>query len=228
MTDTPIDLSELTVQAWDVERLIDSANNNKIHDEESVARLAKSMASLGQVTPIIVDRDGVIIAGHGRRLAARKLGWKKIKVIQLPVDEQMARKMRLADNLASNQSYDVKAIGVEMADIGGDLEELSMSIGVTEKFTDIILAEIRGTIDVDLGRMSSDVMGDVDKFGLEGERKMREADEKESPISGAFGFTKLKPSQTIVIKRFMAQVQAEMRCEDPATALIAWIEELGA
>jgi hypothetical protein len=62
------------VERWPLERLIPHARNARTHSEEQVAQIAGSIAEFGFVNPVLVGDDGIIVAGHGRVLAARKLG----------------------------------------------------------------------------------------------------------------------------------------------------------
>jgi ParB-like chromosome segregation protein Spo0J len=71
------------VERWPLERLIPHARNARTHSEEQVAQIAGSIAEFGFVNPVLVGDDGVIVAGHGRVLAARKLGLAEVPVIVL-------------------------------------------------------------------------------------------------------------------------------------------------
>jgi hypothetical protein len=62
-----------TVERWPLDRLIPHARNARTHSEDQVAQIAGSIAEFGFVNPVLVGDDGVIVAGHGRVLAARKL-----------------------------------------------------------------------------------------------------------------------------------------------------------
>ena len=61
------------IERWPLERLIPHARNARTHSEQQVAQIAGSIAEFGFVNPILVGDDGVMVAGHGRVLAARKL-----------------------------------------------------------------------------------------------------------------------------------------------------------
>ena len=63
-----------TAVLWPVEKLIPYANNPRTHSEAQVAHIAKSIEEFGFTNPILVDTKAGILAGHGRLLAARKLG----------------------------------------------------------------------------------------------------------------------------------------------------------
>src|SRR5712691_3937511 len=69
------------IEIWDIQRLIPSARNARTHSDAQVAEIAGSMAAFGFIVPVLVDANGVIIAGHGRVLAARKLKLERVPVI---------------------------------------------------------------------------------------------------------------------------------------------------
>src|SRR5215831_3741973 len=91
----PADHSE----RWPIERLIPYANNARIHTEADLAKIAASIAKWGWTMPVLVDEQGVLIAGHARVGAATKLGLKSIPVIVARGwSEDEKRAYRLADN----------------------------------------------------------------------------------------------------------------------------------
>ena len=71
------------IEHWPPDRLIPHARNARTHSEEQVAQIAGSIAEFGFVNPVLVGDDGVIVAGHGRVMAARKLGLSEAPVIVL-------------------------------------------------------------------------------------------------------------------------------------------------
>ena len=66
------------IERREVDALIPYARNARTHSDEQVAQLAASIKEWGWTTPVLIDEDGGIIAGHGRVMAARKLGIKEI------------------------------------------------------------------------------------------------------------------------------------------------------
>ena len=76
-------LQVLRIELWAVERLIPYARNARTHSDQQVAQIAGSIREFGFVNPVLVDPNGGIIAGHGRVLAARKLGLSEVPVIIL-------------------------------------------------------------------------------------------------------------------------------------------------
>ena len=95
--------TSLKIEMVPVGKVIPNAANPRDHPEWQVAQIAASIEKFGFSNPILLSKSGTIIAGHGRLLAAKKLGWEKVKVIQVPVSRDIAIKARLADNLMSNQ-----------------------------------------------------------------------------------------------------------------------------
>ena len=108
-------LRDLVVERWPVDRLIPYARNARTHSEEQVAQVAASIAEFGWTNPILAGADGIIIAGHARLLAARKLGMTEVPVIVLDhLTESQRRALVLADNrLALNAGWDEEMLRVE-------------------------------------------------------------------------------------------------------------------
>ena len=67
-----------SVEHWPLQRLIPYARNARTHDDDQVSQIAGSIAEFGFVNPILVGDDNVIIAGHGRLLAALQLGLEQV------------------------------------------------------------------------------------------------------------------------------------------------------
>src|SRR5437764_12268285 len=89
----------LRVQVWSIDRLIPYARNPRTHSDAQVAQIAASIREFGFNNPILVDTNAGIIAGHGRLLAARKLGLNEVPVIVLDhLTESQKRAYVLADN----------------------------------------------------------------------------------------------------------------------------------
>ena len=95
--------------------LIPYAKNARTHDEAHVAEIAASIRAFGWTNPILVDGENGVIAGHGRLLAARKLGMATVPVIELAgLSEAEKRAYILADNkLALNAGWDTEMLALE-------------------------------------------------------------------------------------------------------------------
>jgi DNA modification methylase len=115
------------VERRPIEALIPYARNSRTHSDAQVAQIAASMKEWGWTSPILIDETGMIIAGHGRVLAARKLGLAEVPVMVAEGwTEPQKRAYVLADNqLALNAGWDMDMLSNELADLqaqGFDLE----------------------------------------------------------------------------------------------------------
>ena len=126
-------LRDLLVERWQVDRLIPYIRNARTHSEEQVAQVAASIVEFGWTNPILVGADGVIIAGHARLLAARKLGMTEVPVIVLDhLSETQRRALVLADNrLALSAGWDEEMLRVELDSLKADSFDLDL-VGFTD------------------------------------------------------------------------------------------------
>src|SRR5260370_10937164 len=109
-------LSTLKVEVWPLERLIPYARNGRTHSDQQVAQIAASIAEFGFINPVPADSAGGIIVGHGRVLAARKLGHTEVPVIVLGhLNENQKRAFMVADNrLALSAGWDEEMLQLEL------------------------------------------------------------------------------------------------------------------
>ena len=121
-------MTDLQVVTWPVGRLIPYARNARTHSDEQVAQIAASIAEFGWTNPILAGSDGIIIAGHARLLAARKLGMTEVPVIVLDnLTETKRRALVLADNqLALNAGWNEEMLRVELESIRDDGFDLAL------------------------------------------------------------------------------------------------------
>lgn len=105
------------IEHWPLEKLILYARNPRTHSEAQVAQIAASITAFGFNNPILVDTKAGIICGHGRTLAARKLGLSEVPVIVLDhLTDAQKRAYILADNqLALNAGWDDTLLAAELA-----------------------------------------------------------------------------------------------------------------
>ena len=110
-----------------VDKLIPYVNNSRTHSDEQVAQIAASIKEFGWTNPILVDGENGIIAGHGRLMAARKLGYTEVPTIELKDLTKTQRKAYIiADNkLSLNAGWDDEILRFELGELdaaGFDLE----------------------------------------------------------------------------------------------------------
>lgn len=126
---------EPTIMMRDPRTLTPYTNNAKIHTTAQIDKIAGQIHSVGFTQPIVIDKDGVIIAGHGRREAALRLNMTHVPVIVADhLDENEIRAARIADNAVARgeidqdklrfdlgtlyrQDFDLKLTGFELGEI---------------------------------------------------------------------------------------------------------------
>jgi DNA modification methylase len=105
-----------------VDSLIPYVKNSRTHSPDQVAQIAASIKEFGWTNPILIDGDNGIIAGHGRLMAARKLGHKEVPTIELKdLTETQKKAYIIADNrLALNAGWDNEMLTIELNDLLAD------------------------------------------------------------------------------------------------------------
>ncbi|MEI3582172.1 MAG: site-specific DNA-methyltransferase [Alphaproteobacteria bacterium] len=113
---------------YPVDKLIPYARNSRTHNDEQVAQIVASIKEFGFTNPILVGADDVIIAGHGRLLAAQRMGLKEVPVVRLPhLTETQRRALVIADNkIALNAGWDEEMLALEMK----ELEDMDFNLDV--------------------------------------------------------------------------------------------------
>lgn len=122
------------------------ATNAKVHDPRQVKKIAASITEFGWRQPILVDAQMVIIAGHGRLLAAKELGANTIPIMVADdLDETQVRLLRLADNKVAEAPWDEDLLRQELAGLMDDAPDLNFEL------TGFDLDEIGALVGVSLG-----------------------------------------------------------------------------
>lgn len=147
----------MKIEQIKVESLIPYANNAREHSDEQVEQIAASIKKFKFNNPVLVDKESGILAGHGRVLAAKKLGLDTVPCIRLDhLTDVEKRAYILADNqIALNGSYNYDIVTKELQELaslefdtaltGFDLEELTvkpMDYSVLDEADDVKLQEL--------------------------------------------------------------------------------------
>jgi len=135
-------LPKLHIEFWPVDRLVPYQKNARTHSPEQVAQIAASIVEFGFLNPVLVDSSTrIVVAGHGRLLAARKLGLAEVPVVVLDhLSEIQRRAYIIADNrLALNAGWDEPLLAAELGEIDAGGLDLSL-IGFSQEDLDAICA----------------------------------------------------------------------------------------
>jgi hypothetical protein len=192
---------KLKTETWPLANITPYELNVKKHDKEQVARIAASILKSGFDQPIVVDKNGVIIKGHGRRLALIELGRTEAPVIiRDDLSAAQVRAARLADNRVAIGDIDTEMLKVELEDLDFDLLE-----GIfDEKELNFIVA--------DLGDMNSDsFVTDMNAVIADQKTDMTErvaiAEGARVPLAKAFGFKDIAARDQIHITKLMGKAE---------------------
>jgi len=134
-----------------IEGLIPYARNARTHSDAQVAQIAASIREFGFTNPVLVDGANGIIAGHGRVLAARKLGLTTVPCIELShLNETQRRAYILADNkLALNAGWDEELLGLELQQLQADDFDVSLAGFGAEELAALLADKTEGLTDPD-------------------------------------------------------------------------------
>ena len=127
----------MNIKNIDPETLIPRQSNSRTHSNEQIGQIAASITEFGFTNPILVDSDNVIVAGHGRAMAAIRLGLELVPTVELSgLTDTQIKAYVIADNqLALNAGWDFDILGAELE----ELKELDFDIdllGFDEGMTD--------------------------------------------------------------------------------------------
>lgn len=111
--------SLLKIELRSISSLIPYQNNARVHSDAQIAQIAASIKEFGFTNPVLLDGENGIIAGHGRVMAARKLGIENVPCIELTyLSEAQKKAYVLADNkLALNATWDDALLEIELQEL---------------------------------------------------------------------------------------------------------------
>ena len=143
-----------SIEPLRIDELRPYARNPRTHSDDQVAKLAASLVEFGWTMPILVNDELEVIAGHGRILAARRLGLDAVPVIRLAhLSPEQVRAYRIADNkLALDAGWDEELLAAEFHELNGAGYDLGLT-GFSAEELDELLAPIGD---------GSDLVGDPD------------------------------------------------------------------
>lgn len=113
--------------------IVPYAKNAKKHDKKQIDNVAESIRQYGFVQPIVVDTDGVIVIGHCRALAAKKLGMDTVPCVCVDdLTPEQVKALRLVDNKTNESEWDLNVLSEEL--VGLSLEDFELAWGIGEDY----------------------------------------------------------------------------------------------
>ena len=139
------------VELRKVSELVPYARNSRTHSDEQVSQLAASIREWGWTVPILVDEEGGLIAGHGRIMAAKKLGIAEVPaMVAQGWSEAQKRAYVLADNkLAENAGWDRDMLKIELGDLTAFEFDLDLTGFGEGEIADLLADKTAGLTDPD-------------------------------------------------------------------------------
>ena len=117
-----------------VDTLTPYAKNTKTHDKKQITNVANSIKRFGWQQPLVIDEAGVVVIGHCRLLAAKKLGMQEVPcTVASGLTEQEIRELRIADNKTNESPWDLDLLADEMQTLSFDGFDFDFGMGEKER-----------------------------------------------------------------------------------------------
>lgn len=146
-----------------VDALVPYEKNAKKHDRRQIANVAESIRQYGFVQPVVIDRDGVIVIGHCRVLAAKKLGMAEVPCVSVDsLTPEQVRALRIADNKTNESAWDLELLAEELPEVDFSGFEFNFPKAVS------FLASPSGVVDDDAPDVEEETvcrLGDIWQLG---------------------------------------------------------------
>lgn len=137
----------MQIELINIDKIIPYENNAKLHPKEQIEQIKKSILEFGNNDPIAIDKNNVVIEGHGRLLALKELGYKEIEVIKLGhlTEEQRKAYTLIHNKLTMNTDFDIEILEselaainiIDMSDFDFDLDIEEMEVSTVEDDYDV-------------------------------------------------------------------------------------------
>lgn len=130
----------MNVQNRKLSELTPYPGNAKKHNKKQIANVAESIRQYGFVQPIVVDRDDVIIIGHCRALAAKKLGMDEVPCVSMDdLTPEQVNALRLVDNKSNESDWDFDLLAEELS--GLDLSDFDFDWGLRDELNHSVVED---------------------------------------------------------------------------------------
>lgn len=130
----------MEVKSLKLDSITPYGKNAKKHDKRQINNVAESIKQYGFVQPIVVDRDGVIVIGHCRALAAKKLGMEEVPCVCVDdLTPEQVNALRLVDNKSNESDWDFDLLKVELPEL--DLSAFDFDWGLSDELNDSVVED---------------------------------------------------------------------------------------
>ena len=196
------------VENWPIDKIKPYEKNAKLHDSKDIAFLAENIRRDGFRGYVRVDKHGVLIGGHKRRLAAIAAGLTFLPVIvDSHLNEDAVKAARLSENKLNGNSYDELIVHDQLIELKESDFDMS-AMGFDERELDFFTDDLAN---IDLDSIITDLDVEVEEQAERIKAKVEQIDEATVPISEAFGFKTFTLDQARVIVKFMSTLEDETK-----------------
>lgn len=127
--DMAVKMADMKIESIPIECLTPYPKNAKKHDQRQIRSVAESIKQYGFVQPLVIDRDAVVVIGHCRLLAAKKLGMGKVPCVRVDdLAPEQVNALRLVDNKSNESEWDMDLLAEELP--GLDLSAFDFDFGI--------------------------------------------------------------------------------------------------
>lgn len=135
---------EIKIEYLSVDSLKPYEKNAKKHPAEQVEHIANSIREFGFRQPLVIDKENVLVIGHGRLLAAKKLGLDAVPCVRADdLTEEQIKALRLADNKTNESEWDFDLLGSELDDIFDiDMEQFGFDVSLDDEPQEVAEDEV--------------------------------------------------------------------------------------
>jgi hypothetical protein len=204
-THDPYGLQLLPTEMWTADRIHPYAKNNKIHSSADVEATIKSIREYGLFNPIIVDIDGIIIAGHKRFQCLLKMGHVEFPVKWAKhLSKNQADAARIADNKTQGTEYDSGFLAEELERLANADDVDLASLGLDDHELGFLTEDLGA---MNMGGLAGDLDAEIDAQDAETAGKVAAVDDAMTPISKVFGFKAVPVRMEPLFKRFIAKIE---------------------
>lgn len=220
-TTDPYDLVNLPTVLWDIDKVKPYARNTKIHTKEHIKKLQASIKQDGLFDALIVDMDGVIIAGHGRFEALVGIGQVKVPVKHAThLTKNQADAARIAHNKTASTEYDSGFMSEELQRLSEADDVDITALGFDEHELEFLVDDLG---DMNMDAISTSLDEDIDEQDRETAEKVEATDASQEKIVKALGFNAVPIAAVKSIRRFIAEIEEETGMKG-AEAFVNWVE----
>lgn len=126
------EVRNMNIIDMDINKIKPYEKNAKKHDDTQISNVAESIKQFGWKQPMVIDKDGVIVIGHCRYAAAKKMGLKVVPVVMADeLNDEQVRKLRLLDNKTNESPWDFDLLAEDLE--GMDFDGFEMDWGIMEE-----------------------------------------------------------------------------------------------